>query len=148
MIMMSMRMWIIGSAGVGLVAAGMMGCSTSSQPAAETDTAGPVPTTQAPADGGCSLADVSGTTKNTAMQELATDVYSSLDCTSDEPLQDQLKAAAESDATAQQAKAAGATAEVDTAAGGTVLKLFGSRSACQVTVLDNSDSKMLVCGDA
>ena len=146
--MMSMRMWIIGSAGVGLLAMGMMGCSTSSQPAAETDAAGPVPTSEAPADGGCSVADASGTTKNTAMQELATDVYSSLDCTSGEPLQDQLKAAAKSETTAQQAKAAGATAAVDTAAGGTVFKLVGGRSACQVTVLDNTDTKMLVCGDA
>lgn len=93
------------------------------------------------------MADASGQTKNSEMQAVATEVYESLDCGADVPLDDQLRALGRDQQVVSQAKAAGATISVDSAAGGTVLKLVAGTSGCTVTVLDASTAKMLVCAD-
>lgn len=138
--------WIIGCAGIGLAVAGLTGCSGTTTPETTAST-GPTPTASALSDGGCAVADASGQTKNTDMQAAATQVYEALDCGATEPLPDQLKAAAKSAPVVASVKQAGATAEVDSAAGGTVFKVVAGTSACQVTVLDATDAKMLVCAD-
>lgn len=105
------------------------------------------PAATAPADGNCQVATFDGSTKNTAMQELAVQVYESLQCGTSTPLPDQLKAAGADPEIKAQAKAAGATLKVDSAAGGTVMQLVAGRSGCTVTVLDSMDAKTGSCLD-
>jgi hypothetical protein len=93
------------------------------------------------------VATFEGSTSNTAMQDLATQVYNSLQCGTDTPLPDQLKAAGADSEIKAQAKAAGATLEVDSAAGGTVMKLVAGTSGCTITVLDSMDAKTAGCLD-
>jgi hypothetical protein len=97
--------------------------------------------------GNCTTAAVDGTTSNTDLQALAYEVYASLECGTDEPLGDQLEAASKSADFQAKAEAAGATVNVGSAAGGTVMSLVVDTSGCNVTVLDSANAKSMSCLD-
>lgn len=132
----------------------LTGCGGST-PSDQTDSSpvasSPAPATSAasaqPSDGDCSLADVTGSTSNAALQSLATEVYSSLQCGTSESLPDQLKAKGDDPAIQAKAQEGGISVSVDSAAGGTVMQLVSGTSACTVTVLDSTDAKSLNCLD-
>ena len=124
-------------------------CSSTPAPTASSppEAASPTAPQEADTDGGCTVADVSGTTKNAEMMAVATTVYESLDCGATEPLEAQLKQPGREPPLVKRAQAAGATLVVDSAAGGTVMKLVAGTSGCTVTVLDGTTAKMLSCAD-
>jgi hypothetical protein len=97
--------------------------------------------------GNCATAAIDGTTSNAELQQLAYDVYASLQCGTGESLGDQLKALADDPEFTSKAKAAGATVTVDSAAGGTVMSVVVDTSGCNVTVLDSADAKTMSCLD-
>lgn len=103
--------------------------------------------TPAQSNRSCEVATIDGQTSNTEMQALATEVFDSLRCGASESLPDQLKAAAADPDVKAKAKDAGATLAVDSAAGGTVLKLVAGSSGCTVTVLDSMAAKTATCLD-
>ncbi len=88
-----------------------------------------------------------GTTTNAALQSLATEVYSSLQCGTAESLPDQLKAAGNDPAIQAKAQEGGISMSVDSAAGGTVMQLTAGTSGCRDTVLDSADAKTMICLD-
>jgi hypothetical protein len=137
---MNARIIITTAAGGLLLLSACSGSSTSSTPAVES-------TAASPSNGNCQVATFDGTSSNAAMQALATEVFESLRCGTSEPLPAQLKAAAADPANKAKAEAAGATLAVDSAAGGTVLKLVAGTSGCTVTVLDSMDAKTGTCLD-
>lgn len=97
--------------------------------------------------GNCTTAAVDGSTAKTDLQELAYEVYASLECGTDESLGDQLEAASKSADFQAKAEAVGATVNVDSAAGGTVMSLVVDTSGCNVTVLDSANAKSMSCLD-
>lgn len=125
------------------------GCSGSSTAPPAEVTPAPASSSAAPtaADTNCQVATFDGTTSNTALQDLARQIYDSLQCGTDTPLPQQLKAIAADPEIKATAEAAGATLDVDSAAGGTVLSLVAGTSGCNVTVLDAMEAKSATCMD-
>jgi hypothetical protein len=148
------RQAMFATTGVVLVLA-LGGCGDSAPPAestapaepAATAPAEPAATEPAASDGNCTTAEVDGTTTNAEMLALATEVYNSLECGTQESLPDQLKARGQDPDVQAQAQDAGLTISVDSAAGGTVMAITEGTSGCNVTVLDSFDAKTLTCLD-
>jgi hypothetical protein len=139
-IMNTRHIIITAAAGTSLLFLAACSASTQSTPATEQPSA-------SQSDRSCQVATIDGQTSNTEMQALATEVFDSLQCGASESLPDQLKAAAADPAVKTKAKDAGATLSVDSAAGGTVLRLVAGSSGCTVTVLDSMDAKTATCLD-
>jgi len=130
------------------------GCATTDS---ETDSTSPTspatselsPDALSANDGGCNVATVDGSTANAEVLALATQVYDSLRCDGDTTLDDQLRAAAESEAVTTAASEADLTINVDSVAGGSYMQIIqiDDRSSCSISVVDNLDAKSLSCLD-
>lgn len=146
--MLTRSIMALGAVGV-LLLAGCGGSDSESESAQSAVNPSGAFGTAGDADGGCTVAQVDGTTEDAELEALATQVYEDLQCDGDQSLDDQLRAAEESDAVTQAVVAGDFTVNVDSAAGGTVMQILQTegRSACNITVIDNLDAKTLSCAD-
>ena len=99
-------------------------------------------------DTGCKSAIADGTASNAAMQQVATNVYRSINCAGATTMTVQLEAALKDPALESRVKAAGASMFGGSTASGSAITISDGKSVCQVVVIDSMGLKKLHCADA
>lgn len=146
--------------------AGCAGSTTAQTTPSGTSASASQPVTSAPpqsaspsqaGEEGClhreNLTGVIGQTKNVKLQALATSIYAKLDCQGAQPLTKQLEAISKDPATAQQAKAVGATMDTQSVpqANAFTVKLIvitPAMAGCDVSAWDSpTKMKSVTCQD-